>query len=89
MSHIITKPVYLHEVNGQHAVFAMDMSGCGYTPIAASEASFEIDDDAALQARMADIDRRIDVVQDEYATKMRRLNNEKSKLLCLENEVSE
>lgn len=88
-----TQTMYIHKTNyGGYQAFTSDLSGqrCfeGYIMVAAQEVEFDVPDDLNIVAlQVAAIDKQIDAVQDEYATKMRRLNNEKAKLLCLENEA--
>lgn len=90
----ITKTLYLFETSrGDHAVCNSNVTGVkyfeDYVLLCAQEVTFDVPDDLNIVAlKVAAIDRQIERTQDEFGTVMRRLKDDKAKLLCLENGVA-
>lgn len=90
----ITKTLYLFETSrGDHAVCNSNVTGAkyfeDYVLLCAQEVIFDVPDDINIVAlKVAAIDRKIERTQDEFSAVLRRLKDDKAKLLCLENGVS-
>lgn len=90
----ITKTIYLHEdERGEHFVCNSDMTGkkCfeEYALLTAQEVTFDVPDDINVVAlKVAALDKQLDAVHADYSTAIRRLEDKKATLLCIENEVA-
>jgi len=87
----ITKKLYLFEGgHGEHMVVLSDVTGkkcfedCFL--LTTKEVTFDVPDDIAAR-KIAALDREIEKVTDQFGVALKRLKDEKAKLLCIENGV--
>lgn len=90
----ITQTLYLHQdAFGGHSVCQSDMTGKkyfeGYVLLTKQEVTFDVPDDINIVAlKVQALDRQLDSVHTEYSAAIRRLEDKKATLLCIENAVA-
>ena len=90
----ITKTLFLFEdCYGGHSVLESDVTGKkyfeNYVLICTQKVTFDVPDDLNMVAlKVSAIDRQIERTKDEFGAMLRRLKDDKAKLLCLENGVA-